>query len=72
MPIDLTSLGDSRRLLIEADLQPVQGKRFHRPAFPTSVRRPIKPATLHACYLKALKAWPTDWRTRSGMRVVMD
>jgi CRISPR-associated protein Csb1 len=41
--MDLTSLADSRRLLIEANLQPVQGKRFQPTGFPD-----LGPATYQA------------------------
>ena len=41
--MDLKSLADSRRLLIEANLQPVQGKRFQPTGFPD-----LGPATYQA------------------------
>lgn len=41
--MNLTSLADSRRLLIEANLQPVQGKRFQPTGFPD-----LGPATYQA------------------------
>ena len=43
MTIDLKPLQDQRRLLIEADLQPVQGKRFQPTGFPD-----LGPATYQA------------------------
>ncbi|MBC8356980.1 MAG: type I-U CRISPR-associated protein Cas7 [Planctomycetes bacterium] len=43
MGIDLTQLDSTRRLLIEADLQPVQGKRFQPTGFPD-----LGPATYQA------------------------
>lgn len=43
MAIDLTSLVNQRRLLIEAELQPVQGKRFQPTGFPD-----LGPATYQA------------------------
>ena len=43
MTIDLSSLANQRRLLIEADLKPIQGKRFQPTGFPD-----LGPATYQA------------------------
>ena len=34
MPIDLNGLADTSRLLMEADLRPIQGTRFQPTGFP--------------------------------------
>jgi len=43
MALDFTSLSDTRRLLFEVDLQPIQGKRFQPTGFPD-----LGPATYQA------------------------
>ena len=73
MNLDFGALSESPRLLIEADLQPVQGSRFQ----PTGVSEPrARRVRLSgwgdaSCWLKARRVWLIAWKRFAGTKGLM-